>query len=112
MHLVVDCGNTAFKFAVFDKDELVYNQVATSNYEAELTQVLEKFTIHKSILSSVVHHPQSFETALAEKTHCFRFDHQTPLPFEMHYTTPETLGLDPNRQCSLGCMPNMERKMP
>lgn len=94
MNLIIDLGNTAAKVALFCNEELVRQDVLNEASVEALTTWLQDDRPIKAILSTVVHHAPEFEAYLAENFQYLRFSHQTPLPIQLDYKTPETLGLD------------------
>ena len=93
--LCLDLGNTLAKYAVFrggtlleaaalDKEQLV----------ASLELLLKRTHPDRSILCSVVHHPESIVQVLESRCDTLQLDASTPLPFRNDYERPETLGPD------------------
>lgn len=88
-NLVIDTGNTFTKIAVFEHDKLVsITKVAQLN-EEDLKAIVQKHAIKKLIYASV---KQDFDFKLAIPV--LKFNHQTKIPIQNRYQTPETLGLD------------------
>lgn len=95
MNLVIDQGNTFAKIAIFDTDKLIhvqqYKEISISQIEAYLKQ----YTIECGILSSVKDINQEILTFLKSRIlHFIELNHETQLPFQIAYKTPETLGRD------------------
>ena len=96
MNLIVDAGNTLYKFAVFNGNTLVEIQ------RCEKKQVLQYIKricvsypkIKHCILSSVGSLPSQAILVLEELTHLHVLTHQSKTPFINTYTTPQTLGPD------------------
>lgn len=94
-HLIIDWGNSRVKAAVFHKDEVVRQE---SLPEISPEWILDFAPeIHKmpALLCSVTSKSAEVEMWLREHTAWFhKLSHQSPLPIELAYNTPETLGYD------------------
>ena|SRR5258706_203897 len=91
MNLVIDSGNTLFKAATFSGTQFE-KKYSFSNKE-ELKGFLNHQTFDKAIVSSVSldgHEMMSWINASGK----FLLTHLLPLPIQIKYTTPETLGVD------------------
>ncbi|MFB9051502.1 type III pantothenate kinase [Formosa undariae] len=96
MNLIIDCGNSFVKLAVFEANRIVDKKIV----EAE--NFLEKFQnfiethpdIEKGILSSVGNLTELDVLAIKRACDVLLLDHDTPVPFFNHYGTPKTLGID------------------
>ena len=95
MYLAIDIGNTLQKAAVFSSEgellTLVSEQLLST---ATITHLIEQYTITHSILSSVGAEQADIRQLLAKRTLLTDFTHTTPLPIQIDYQTPQTLGLD------------------
>lgn len=95
MIFCLDLGNTRLKCGVMQQGEL---QQELFFPEDDLTdavrRALDTFKPRASILSSVIDHPQELETLLAAHTTFIRLQHSIPLPIQLAYDKPETLGVD------------------
>lgn len=90
MNLVIDIGNTRIKTAVFEGDKLISHEYFELNFP-----LLEKKIIDfkgKIILSTVVENP--IIENWAQKFSIVLFSSSTPIPIQIKYKTPTTLGLD------------------
>ncbi|MBP6230610.1 MAG: type III pantothenate kinase [Paludibacteraceae bacterium] len=95
MNLVVDCGNSTTKIAVFDGENIVSKSVFTSLAVQDLIPLFSTCTIDRAILSAVgilnddvvqfIHNKVSF---------CIELQASTSIPIQNNYATPSTLGLD------------------
>ena len=95
MNLVIDIGNTLAKTAVFTDSELS----SFSSFETLTVDVLKELLakhpgVKNVILSSVVEYDKSIAEFLRSKYHFVELSHQTKLPIENLYESPETLGKD------------------
>lgn len=97
MNLIVDVGNTYVKVAVFQKDNMLfYESFKKEVFQKKIEKILQEYAaIDRMITSSV--------TTLSEDTKQFlqnlgiqvhTLTHQTRVPFQNKYATPETLGVD------------------
>ena len=97
MVLTIDIGNTKTKIAVFKGEQLVEHIVVeriNGKYICELTDRFGVF--NSSIISSV---DADEERRVADlfgefELKCHLLSYKSPLPFEIDYLTPETLGKD------------------
>jgi len=93
--LCLDFGNSRQKAALFQADRLVQVITLGEDLIAGVAEMLEQHKPDRSILSSVIHHPQEIETLLREKTH---FHLLAAATSKLNFTTavgkPETIGAD------------------
>ena len=97
MVLTIDIGNTKTKIAVFKEKQLIEHVVVERIKKDDIDTLIAHFCIiHSTIISSV--NPEE-ERRVAElfdefglKYHLLSY--KSPLPFEIDYLTPETLGKD------------------
>lgn len=95
MYLIVDIGNSLHKWTIFSPEGEVIESQRTPQLTAEVVeQVLNRYTVTHSICSVVGHIDVAILTLLRQRTRFVDFSHQTQLPIELCYATPETLGLD------------------
>ena len=95
LNLIIDIGNSSCKSALYEKG-LLKEFHKGSNSEIEILDKWNKsFKIEKTIVSSVITIPQRIEEQLSTlpciTTH---FSNLTPLPINVLYRTPHTLGAD------------------
>lgn len=96
INLVIDIGNSRTKIALFNQHDLMFN-VPLDILTAENVKMLkdEHPQLKKAILSSVKPYDEELKRILSEEFDQFlELDHQTELPIENLYETPETLGKD------------------
>jgi len=95
MKLVIDLGNTKAKFALFKEESLSAIQ-STDRLDIDAIKKLfiEYPSIQSTILSSVAPYPPEIDDYLNHNSHFIKLTHQTPLPFNLEYSTPQTLGKD------------------
>lgn len=90
MNLVLDQGNTMTKVAIYDGSEVVDKAMFSAGMDKEvLNWISHKKSLKSGILSSVVS-----EKLEVEGVDMLEFDYRTPLPIDVKYLTPSTLGLD------------------
>ncbi|MCF8453895.1 MAG: type III pantothenate kinase [Pedobacter sp.] len=95
MNLCVDQGNTSTKAGVFNNSELIDTFVFHADLTNEIKHLKSRYKIEHVIYSTVI----EAETSLIDvlKSGCSNFiflSHETPVPVEIRYGTPETLGKD------------------
>jgi type III pantothenate kinase len=94
MKLVIDLGNTFQKLAVFSGEDMVFMEAHEQVTVKLLISVFNRFTINSGIISSVIHHEKDIESVVKSRCHSVVLDHNTRLPLQNKYETPETLGKD------------------
>jgi type III pantothenate kinase len=94
MNLAIDLGNTRAKLAVFEENKII-KEFYTYDFTREfLLDILDKFEVKNSIISSVVHHKSEIAELLGQKTFFVELTSETPTGLTLDYQTPETLGRD------------------
>jgi type III pantothenate kinase len=97
MNLIVDIGNTNTKLAVFQHNEIIYDtRTDFISCKDALQDVISLYPdVNKVIISSVA---QVFGTVPAYlstlQLYVLELNANTPLPIQIAYGTPSTLGLD------------------
>lgn len=95
MNLCIDQGNSTTKIGVFKRDKLIYSEKTQRPDFEKIKSIFQHYPIQNTILSSVVHVVDELEFYLKNTSKQYVFlNHQTALPIENHYKTPETLGND------------------
>lgn len=92
--LCLDFGNTRLKCAVFENDDIRTTIVLKEDPVTDLQQVIKEYKPEKSILSSVVNHPEEIERILEKQTMFHKLNHQSKIPFTIPVGKPETVGAD------------------
>ena len=99
--LCLDFGNSRQKAAIFNKEELAEVIYLGEDLAASVTQIVEQYNPGQSILSSVIHHPESIEVLLQQKT---IFHKLAAAGSRLNFTTPvgkpETIGADRLALCA------------
>lgn len=92
MILAIDIGNTLTKLAVFEEDKIVEVISEKEIKSTDINTLVKDFDIKSIIVSSVADKNDLKELL---KNHNFLvLNHHTPIPLQLKYKTPETLGLD------------------
>ena len=96
MNLIVDVGNTFVKFAVFEKNELLWKDAFELSAIREAYKALRiKFPRLKSIIVSSVGKLGKQDINYFKKDlKLLELNSKTKVPFINRYKTPETLGVD------------------
>lgn len=95
--LIVDSGNTNYKFTIFKKDEIVAKFVKNNNDTDIidfLKELLIKYQITKSVYANTFSENLELLNLLKKNTYLLKFVNQTPVPIKNNYRSPNTLGLD------------------
>jgi len=92
MNLAVDIGNTFIKLGFFENDVLLFAEKKNSLDEA--FSLVAEHAPKNIIFSSVSKDPAHFISRLNFDPHIVLLDHETPVPVNILYETPKTLGLD------------------
>src|ERR1035437_1982270 len=95
MNLVVDIGNTLTKIGVFQEGKLK----EFSAYELFSLDTIKRFlsthhSVKNIILSSVVAHNKNISEYLRSEFNFIELTHETKIPIENLYQSPQTLGND------------------
>ncbi|SFS59037.1 type III pantothenate kinase [Lutibacter maritimus] len=95
MNLIIDCGNTRIKLAVFNKSKLIYNEAFTAdNFVKVVLNCIDKFNCKHAIISSVGAIKIQEINKIKEKITLIELNSSTKIPFLNKYSTPKTLGVD------------------
>lgn len=93
--VVIDLGNTLFKVAVFDKNNLLSIRVFKNGSYTRIGNYLKMLPKQSyCILSSVIDYPDSLKALLVERFKTIFLNPGTSIPIRSSYKTPETLGKD------------------
>jgi len=94
MNLCIDVGNTRVKAALFDGRKLHSFAIFDAFNLPALEEWLGHRTVDATLLSSVRATSYEWEEGLRTYPGFIRFNIACRLPLQLHYDTPETLGLD------------------
>ncbi len=95
MNLVIDCGNSTTKIAVFDGEDIISKSVVVTLHITDIASILHLYPIKNAVISNVGIIPTDC-IELIRKSVVVYIDLQstTPIPLKNNYETPSTLGLD------------------
>ena len=93
-NLAIDIGNSKTKFGLFQAKKLLQFKVLDNQALAESNQLFIDFEPQWTILSSVNQKAEQQLHLEEGNSKVIRLSHDTNLPFDLHYQTPETLGKD------------------
>jgi type III pantothenate kinase len=94
MNLVIDIGNTRTKLAWFEHGR-IFESMRFEKEIGDAVQLIKAKKVQHAIISSVGSLDELFITELKRaEIPYIMLDHHTPLPVEISYGTPETLGRD------------------
>jgi type III pantothenate kinase len=95
VNLIVEQGNSSSKVAVYSKGLIVEYLQYKVLTEHALSALFEKYDLTHGVLSTVVAVDKALIKYLKEKLSFFVFlDEEVPLPIQVAYKTPSTLGKD------------------
>lgn len=95
MNLVVDIGNSRTKLYIFNENEIVNKTVCDAVSPELMLELLKKKDIGTVLFSSVARDVDDIlDLVIAQGKKGIVFDHNTPIPIQNLYKTPQTLGLD------------------
>ena len=96
MHLVLDIGNTIIKWALFQSDNIIDNDVLSKLSIEHLKSIHKKYPkIERLCFSNTRNKTKLIEQFCEEsKIKCLKADYNCNLPIFLDYNTPNTLGSD------------------
>jgi type III pantothenate kinase len=89
--IVIDSGNTFTKIGQFDNGKL--NKIYNNESIAEVLQTIRKLNPTKIVAGSVNFSIDRIKEHIADIP-IYSIDNVTPVPFNLNYKTPDTLGID------------------
>jgi type III pantothenate kinase len=92
MNVAIDLGNTRIKIGIFDGQELQRKLVIEKT--ADLANILKNFSSGNIIISSVNADPREIALWAKGFERVFIMTSSLPVPIQIHYSTPQTLGVD------------------
>ena len=95
MNLIIDIGNNSAKFFLFQGEQIILHTRKENSSFDVIDEWNKLYDIDKVIVSSVITDSESLLDEIS-RLQCpvIRFDKSTPLPLEVIYRTPHTLGSD------------------
>lgn len=96
MNLIIDVGNSSVKLAVFKQGKLISKKrIPLENIMNGINDIKKEFkSIEKAIISSVGNLKKREITCIENYFKVFVLDASTKIPFQNHYKSPKTLGVD------------------
>lgn len=95
MNLVIDIGNSRIKGGYFNEDQLIELFISEQQFSVNLLNSwLNQATIDQIFIGSVRTFTTEIELFIKSKEQIHLVSYQTPLPIELSYGTPQTLGID------------------
>lgn len=95
MNLIIDIGNNSAKFFLFQGEQIILHTRKENSSFDVIDEWNKLYDIDKVIVSSVITDSENLLDEIS-RLQCpvIRFDKSTPLPLEVIYRTPHTLGSD------------------
>lgn len=95
MNLIIDIGNNSAKFFLFQGEQIILHTRKENSSFDVIDEWNRLYDIDKVIVSSVITDSENLLDEIS-RLQCpvIRFDKSTPLPLEVIYRTPHTLGSD------------------
>ena len=95
MNLIIDIGNNSAKYFLFKGEQLILHTRKSNSSFDVIDEWNRLYNIEKAIISSViVETPELSEAISGLQCPVVRFSNSMPLPLEINYRTPHTLGSD------------------
>jgi type III pantothenate kinase len=94
MNLIIDIGNTRTKLALFEKNNLIEKANVDVLTLDALSDMMKGRNIEGVIMCVSGQNTEGVEVWLQENYFFIKLSHETPLPIENGYDTPQTLGKD------------------
>lgn len=95
-HLCIDIGNTRVKYGIFQSEALIHLETTGINEISKtINELRETYPFGRMIVSSTRREiPQILRELGQNMLMYLELSHETPLPIQLDYDTPETLGRD------------------
>jgi type III pantothenate kinase len=94
LNLCLDIGNTSSKIAIFEGNEMVFFERVKRIFVKKIKEIHTKYRFRKVIYSATGRIPPTVLRHLEENYHLIELNHNTSIPIDNQYKTPETLGRD------------------
>ena len=95
MNLIIDIGNNSAKYFLFKGEQLILHTRKSNSSFDVIDEWNRLYNIEKAIISSVIMEtPELLEAISGLQCPVVRFSNSMPLPLEINYRTPHTLGSD------------------
>ena len=92
--LCFDFGNTRLKCAVFNNRDFIQEIVLDGATTEVVAALINEFKPDKTILSSVINHPEALEDLLKKNSRFHKLSYTSKLPLTTPVGKPETIGAD------------------
>ncbi|MDD4150661.1 MAG: type III pantothenate kinase [Bacteroidales bacterium] len=95
-NLIIDLGNTALKFFVFDEQTILHQSIV-EDYDiflSDIIHIISRYELENAIVSSVRGDDKDFIVELKRTINILQMNANLKLPVELLYETPQTLGQD------------------
>lgn len=95
LYLIIDIGNNSTKYFLFGKESIIlHGRRAVGSFDF-INEYARQFDVDGIIVSSVVSLDNDAKELINRACeHVIWFDNNTPMPIEIDYRTPKTLGSD------------------
>ena len=95
MNLIIDQGNTSVKIALFQEGEILKMATFENSRSEEIKNYILALEFSNAIYSSVSKRDDGLVKILSGRVSTVvTLNYQTPLPIDVEYATPQTLGVD------------------
>ncbi len=95
LNLIIDIGNNSAKFFLFKGEQIILHTRKSNSSFDVIDEWSSQYDIEKAIISSVIAESAALQSAISRlKCPVIRFCNTMPLPIEIGYRTPQTLGSD------------------
>ncbi|NOY50147.1 MAG: type III pantothenate kinase [Chlorobi bacterium] len=94
MRLILDIGNTLYKLAVYDRDNMVFHTSVSHFKPNDFLRLDEEYIIESVIVSSVRNGDGELMDLMSKEASLMSLDYDTPLPINNKYSSKQTLGRD------------------
>lgn len=95
MNLVIDIGNTQYKICVYNQFDIVFHSYLNELSSDKIFKLISEYGITKAIFSDTRGiNKKEFLSKFPQNFSILELTHKTPLPINIEYKTPETLGKD------------------
>ncbi|MDE6716927.1 MAG: type III pantothenate kinase [Muribaculaceae bacterium] len=94
--LTIDIGNTAAKGSVFEQDRLLMTMICDNHDADSLIRMAEEYGCEGAVFCNVAGRDHEFGERLRKSLGrpVLELTSETPLPIDVEYATPQTLGVD------------------
>ncbi len=94
INLVIDAGNTQTKAALFEQNEIITSARSGNNDWAFVFEMTDKYNPSLAIISDVSGTTAALARVLRKSMELMYMNGETPVPLNMGYSSPKTLGPD------------------